>query len=231
MAYEISVGPAQLTINVGECVLTTDTDGQIRQPTERGLFYRDTRLVSSWVVEVNGRQWRLLSSAATSHFAAQIVLTNPALPTDEGELPPGTISLTVSRMLDRGGLRETLELRNHAVTAARVSLAVRVGCDFADIFDVKSNRLVSRGDTVTRWCPEEGRMETVHVNQGFRRGISVRPADGFPKPEMRDGAICFVAELASQATWRADLLYQVVDGDDCETACKSFQIPGVNSVQ
>ena len=214
MAYEISVGPAQLTINVGECVLTTDTDGQIRQPTERGLFYRDTRLVSSWVVEVNGRQWRLLSSAATSHFAAQIVLTNPALPTDEGELPPGTISLTVSRMLDRGGLRETLELRNHAVTAARVSLAVRVGCDFADIFDVKSNRLVSRGDTVTRWWPEEGRMETVHVNQGFRRGISVRPADGFPKPEMRDGAICFVAELASQATWRADLLYQVVDGDD-----------------
>ena len=57
-------------------------------------------------------------------------------------------------------------------------------------------------------------METVPVNRGFRRGISVCPADGFPRPEMRDGAICFVAELASQATWRADLLYQVVDGDD-----------------
>ena len=65
-------------------MFVTETDGQIRQPSDRGLFYRDTRLVSAWAVEVNGRPWRLLSSAATSHFAAQIVLANPALPIDDG---------------------------------------------------------------------------------------------------------------------------------------------------
>ena len=41
MAYEISVGPAQLTINTGESVFITEQDGQIHQPSERGLFFRD----------------------------------------------------------------------------------------------------------------------------------------------------------------------------------------------
>lgn len=213
MAYEISVGPAQLTINVGECVLTTETDGQIRQPSDRGLFFRDTRLLSGWTVEVNGRPWTLLSSAATSHFAAQVVLTNPALPTDDGELPQHSVSLTLSRTLGRGGLRETLVLRNHNRTAVRLVLTAQLRCDFADIFDVKAGRIVSRGSTASRWSAEEGRLETVHTNGSFRRGISVCPADNSPKPELRDGALGFIAEVAPQGAWTAELLYQVIDGE------------------
>lgn len=213
MAYEITVGPAQLTINVGECVLTTGTDGQVRQPSDRGLFFRDTRLLSGWTVEVNGRPWTLLSSAATCHFAAQAVLTNPALPTDDGELPQHSISLTLSRTLGLGGLRETLALRNHNRTAARLVLTVQLRCDFADIFDVKAGRIVSRGNTASRWFADEGRLETMHANGSFRRGVSVCPADGSPKPELRDGALSFTAEMAPQGAWTAELLYQVIDGE------------------
>ena len=213
MAYEITVGPALLTINVGECVLTTGTDGQIWQPSDRGLFYRDTRLLSSWAVEVNGRPWQLLSSAATSHFAAQVVLTNPALPTDDGELPAQSISLTLSRTLGLGGLRETLVLRNHNRTAARLVLTLQLRCDFADIFDVKAGRIVSRGKTVSCWSADKGRLETMHTNGSFRRGISVCPADGSPKPELRDGALSLIAEVTPQGAWTAELLYQVVDGE------------------
>ena len=176
MAYEISVGPAQLTINVGECVLITETNGAIRQPSERGLFYRDTRLISAWDASVNGLAWTLLNSAATAPYAAQIVLVNPVLPTDQGDIPERTISLTVSRMLGVGGLRETLEIRNHGAARVRLALAIRIACDFADIFDVKSHRLVSRGDTETTWSAATGTLETVHVNAGFRRGVSVSAA-------------------------------------------------------
>ncbi len=214
MAYEITVGPPQLTINAGECVLVTDTDGQVRQPSDCGLFYRDTRLISDWTIEVNGRPWQLLSSAATSHFAVQIVLANPALPSDGAELPPRSISLTVSRILGLGGLRETLVLRNHNRIAVRLSLTVQLRCDFADIFDVKSRRIVSRGNTVSHWCADEGRLETVHTNGRFRRGASVCPADGSPRPELRDGALSFMAELAPQGAWSAELMYQAIDGEE-----------------
>ncbi len=213
MSYEISVGPAQLTIHIGECVFITETDGQVRQPSERGLFYRDTRLVSEWQVTVDGRPWRLLSSAATAHFAAQVVMSNPELPTDGGAVKAGSVSLTLARLLGLGGLRETLTLRNHNRRPVRLSLAIRIACDFADIFDVKSHRIVSRGDTASRWFAEEGRIETVHANGPFRRGLSVGPAAGAPKPVLRDGALVFTAEVGPQGGWTGELAYRVIDGD------------------
>ena len=213
MAYEITVGPAQLTVSSGECVLITEPDGAIRQPSERGLFWRDTRLISEWEVQVNDLPWTELNSAATAHYAAQVVSVNPALPTDEGEIPAGCISLTLSRMLGLGGMRETLELRNHARGAVRLALSIRFRCDFADIFDVKSHRLVSRGRTATAWDAVRGAHETIHVNQGFRRGLRVEPAEGTAVPELRDGALSFAVEIASQGCWRTELVYSVVDGE------------------
>ena len=213
MSYEISVGPAQLTINIGECVLITESDGQVHQPSERGLFYRDTRLISQWLVDVDGHPWQLLSSAATAHFAAQIVMTNRELPTDGAAIPAGSLSLTVSRLLGLGGLRETLTLRNHNRVPVRLAVTVRLACDFADIFDVKSKRLVSRGDTVTTWSATDHGLETVHTNGPFRRGLSVCASEGAPKPMLRDGALSFGVAIEPQASWEADLAYCVIDGE------------------
>ncbi len=217
MSYEISVGPAQLTINVGDCVLITDTDGAVRPPGERGLFFRDTRLLDAWEVRVDGRPWELLSSAATAHYAAQVVLGNPALPRDGQprgtvEVPAGSMSLTLSRLLGQGGMRETLELRNHNRVAVRVTLSVRSCCDFADIFDVKSHRLVERGRTASSWHADEGRLETVHENGTFRRGLSIGPDAGTEPPVLRDGALCFTVEVPPQGRWRGGLAYRVLDG-------------------
>ncbi|WP_420608361.1 glycogen debranching N-terminal domain-containing protein [Novosphingopyxis sp.] len=212
MAYEISVGPAQLTIHIGECVLITETDGQIRQPSERGLFYRDTRVISEWEITVDGRPWQALSAAAVAHYAAQVVMTNPALPTDTAALPAGSISLTIGRMLGLGGMCETLTMRNHNRTAVRILLAARMRCDFADIFDVKSHQIISRGETITTWSAAEGRLDTLHTNDDFRRGVSVSPAPRSPVPTLQDGALGFLVELAPQASWQAELLYRLIDG-------------------
>ena len=211
MAYEISVGPDQLTINIGECVLITDMDGQIRQPSERGLFYRDSRVISDWSVEVNGSPWQLLNSAATEHFASQVVMTNPSLPTDVADVPAGSMSLSLSRILGLGGMRETLEIRNHNRVPVALALTIRIGSDFADIFDVKSHKLVTRGRTRTSWATE-GTWETLHTNTTFRRGLSVRPVAGSPVPDLRSGALAFTVELLPQSCWTAELEYRLIDG-------------------
>ncbi|WP_209437062.1 glycogen debranching N-terminal domain-containing protein [Methylobacterium variabile] len=213
MAYEIGVGPAQITINVGESVLITEIDGQIHQPSERGLFFRDTRLVSAWMATVDDRPWQVLNSAATDPFAAQVVLVNPVLPKDDGEVPAGSISLTLSRLLEQGGMRETLTVRNHNRIPVRLSLAVRFSCDFADLFDVKARRIVTRGQTCSRWSCEKGCITTVHTNGSFRRGLSVGPADGAHRPVLRDGALCFLLELDPRRSWSTDLDYCWIDGD------------------
>ncbi len=48
MPVEIAVGPPQLVINQGDTILVTDNYGQIPWPSDKGLYFLDTRLISSW---------------------------------------------------------------------------------------------------------------------------------------------------------------------------------------
>ena len=52
MALEIAVGPSQLALHQGQSVLITDRDGQIPWPSDKGLYFFDTRLISSWSIYV-----------------------------------------------------------------------------------------------------------------------------------------------------------------------------------
>ena len=140
-------------------------------------------------------------------------MTNRPLPTDDGEIPAGSMSLTLSRILCQGGMRETLTVRNHNRTVVETSLAIRVICDFADIFDVKSHRIVSRGTSETSWSAKEGRLETIHSNKTFRRGLSISPVDDLPKPVLVDGGLCFPLRIEPQGSWTTQLDYQAVDGE------------------
>ena len=47
MPLEITVGPPQLAINEGNVVLVTDPDGQIVFPSDKGVYFFDTRLTTA----------------------------------------------------------------------------------------------------------------------------------------------------------------------------------------
>ena len=53
MPFKVEVGPPQIAISHGQTVLITDLDGQFHWPSERGLFFLDTRVLSSWAVSAN----------------------------------------------------------------------------------------------------------------------------------------------------------------------------------
>jgi len=81
MAVEITVGPPQLVINQGDTILVTDNDGQIPWPSDKGLYFLDTRLISSWNIFANGAPFELLNSGAITHYGARVYLTNPVIET------------------------------------------------------------------------------------------------------------------------------------------------------
>ena len=59
MAFKVQVGPAQITIHQGQTVLVTAPDGQVSSPSVRGLYFRDTRVISAWAIYANGEPWDL----------------------------------------------------------------------------------------------------------------------------------------------------------------------------
>ncbi|MGH7301944.1 MAG: glycogen debranching N-terminal domain-containing protein [Candidatus Rokuibacteriota bacterium] len=81
MSIELSVGSPVLTINHGSTYMVADLRGEIAAESEHGVFSDDTRFLSYYALFANGEPWVLLTSAASTYYAARVHLTNTnALP-------------------------------------------------------------------------------------------------------------------------------------------------------
>jgi hypothetical protein len=154
MPFKVQVGPHQAA---GQTLLVSDPDGQINWPSEKGLYFFDTRVISSWAIYANGEPWILLNGGAVTHYASRTYLTNRSIPTADGVIPDRTLGLVISRMIN-GGLHEDLDLTNNSMRRIRFQLEIALRCDFADIFEVKSNNIVRRGRITTDWSQIEQRL-------------------------------------------------------------------------
>src|ERR1700740_744378 len=176
MAFKVQVGPPQIAIHQGQKVLATDPDGTITWPSEKGLYFLDTRIISNWAIYANGEPWQLLNGGPISYYRARIFLTNKSILTEDGPIPPRTLGLTISRSLS-GGLHEDLDITNSNIKPVRFQLEVAFRCDFADIFEVKSGHIVRRGKIATEWSEQEQTIRTVYSNRDFRRAVIISVMD------------------------------------------------------
>src|SRR5262249_9468547 len=171
MAFKVQVGPPQIAIHQGQTVLVTAADGQITWPSEKGLYFLDTRMISNWAIYANGEPWQLLNGGPIDYCSARIFLTNKPILAEDGEIPPRTLGLTISRSLT-GGPHADLDHPNNSMKRLRFQLEVAFRCDFADIFEVKSGRIVRRGKITTEWSEQEQRVRTVYSNRDFCRAVT-----------------------------------------------------------
>ena len=123
MAFKVHVGPPQIAIHQGQTVLVSEPDGQINWPSEKGLYFLDTRIVSNWAIYANGEPWELLNGGAINYHAARIFLTNKLILTEDGPIPPRTVGLTISRSIV-GGMHEDLDITNNNLKPVRFQLEV-----------------------------------------------------------------------------------------------------------
>ena len=118
MTFKVQVGPPQIAIHQAETVLVTEPDGQVKWPTERGLYFRDTRVISAWTIYANGEQWDLLNGGAIAPHAARVFLTNRTFMSEERPIPARTLGLMIGRQID-GGLHEDIDITNDSQNPVR----------------------------------------------------------------------------------------------------------------
>jgi glycogen debranching enzyme len=228
MAFKVQVGPSQIAIHQGQTVLVTDPDGTITWPSEKGLYFLDTRIISNWTIYANGSPWELLNGGPISYYAARIYLTNKSILTEDGPISPRTLGLTISRSIS-GGLHEDIDITNNSMKPVRFQLELAFRCDFADIFEVKSGHIVRRGKITTEWSERRQRIRTVYLNRDFRRAVTLSIVSAPCKAVSANGRISIEVALQPNEIWHACLLYTFEDGkrlfhapDDCvETDYKS----------
>ena len=212
MPFKVQVGPHQVSIHQGQTVLVSEPDGQINWPSEKGLYFLDTRVISSWAIYANGEPWDLLNGGAITHYASRNYLTNRRILTTDGTIPPRTLGLVVSRSIN-GGMHEDLDITNNSMKRVRFQLEIALRCDFADIFEVKSGGIVRRGRITTKWSQTKQQLRTIYRNGDFVRAVTVAPWHRQPKAVYANGRLSFEIGLDPGEAWHCCLLYTLEDGE------------------
>ena len=212
MAFKVQVGPPQIAIHQGQTVLVTDPDGSITWPSEKGLYFLDTRIISHWAIYANGEPWELLNGGPISYYAARIFLTNKSILTEDGPIPARTLGLTISRSIN-GGLHEDIDVTNNSAKPVRFQLEVSFRCDFADVFEVRSNHIVRRGQITTDWSERRQQVRTAYSNQDFHRVVTTAVTRASSKAVTANGRLSFEVALQPGAAWHTCLLHTLEDGE------------------
>ena len=211
MSLEVKVGPPQLAIHQGLAVFISEPDGGIAWPSDKGLYYNDTRLISAYAAYANGQVWDLLNSGAPVYYGCRIFLTNRSFPSEAGEVPGRTLSLVISRVID-GGLHESHEITNFGRVPVVFNYEISIRSDFADVFEVKAGKIVRRGRINSSWSDENGTLTTTYRNGDFLRGTCLHAIADSPAVWV-NGRLSFAVRLAPGATWRGQVKVDLLDGD------------------
>jgi len=212
MRPEITIGPPLLTINQGQTVLACEPEGRIQSGTDKGLYFRDTRVMSVYDLAANGASFKLLNAGSINYHASRSMLTNTEIKTEDGIIPSGVLSVTLGRSVD-GGLHEDIDIANYGPRKVRFNLEILIRSDFADIFEVKAGDIVRRGRTATDWDEASATLRTVFESGAFRRQIMVQAAQSDSRCRYANGRMTFEVEIEQGGRWRTCLLYTLVDGE------------------
>ncbi|MBN9392095.1 MAG: amylo-alpha-1,6-glucosidase [Chloroflexi bacterium] len=157
---------SRLVLKENLVFMVSDDDGDVPQsnPHGWGLYYKDTRYLSVLEIKVNGHSPDLLTSSGEFNFMANIQSANPFMQAPSSQinrpdpdksapattpttvnLLPRTISIRRNRFIE-DGMHERLGFFNYNSFPVDLTLTMRFGSDFRDMFDVRGYQRANRGD-------------------------------------------------------------------------------------
>jgi glycogen debranching enzyme len=212
VSIEISVSQPGLTIGQAYTFLVTELTGEIPANSDFGLFAYDTRFVSHYAIFANGLRWRRLTSSVTAYYASLAYLTNPAIPTESGDIPEGTVALVLGRAIG-GGMHEDLDITNHGLAPISFNLEIVLRSDFADLFEVRERRLVRRGRIAQDWNDDRGELKTKYENADFDCEVLFRLVNTDSPAHYANGRMTFEVSLGPGQSWHTCCHYILRRGE------------------
>ncbi|MGH9069466.1 MAG: amylo-alpha-1,6-glucosidase [Acidimicrobiales bacterium] len=145
-------GTVTLVEGVTFCIC--DRAGDIGHGDEEGLFFQDTRFLSRFELEVDGRRLDPLAVHRLAPYAAEFVARRPP----RAGTADSTL-LVVRRRYVGNGMMEQVTVRNLGRETAGIVLTLTVDSDFAGLFEVKEDRVRPREGIERRVDGSVVRME------------------------------------------------------------------------
>ncbi len=193
-----------LTVLDGNCFFVADHRGDATRHHE-GLYWRDTRYLSTWRLLVNGQPPELLTARNVNYYSAAIYLRNA----ERHSLPAGSLSIRRDLFISSGSFQTAVVLENHLVDPVEVEIELVFDCDFRDLFEVKADEYRSE-DLVFAARPASD-LEVSRGHDAAENSWTFRAADGpfqaetvmwmSKRGEVGCDRVRFGIELAPGGTW------------------------------
>ncbi|MEO7022154.1 MAG: glycogen debranching N-terminal domain-containing protein [Ktedonobacteraceae bacterium] len=199
MPIEIKVGPPVLTISQGRTFMVSDLTGCVDASTAQGVYMDDTRFVSHYRLYINNNPLNLVNSSQITFYASRIHLTNPKFTLEDGTVEPQTLHITINRRVGES-IHEDLDVANYTGKKITFLLELAIYSDFADLFEVRAQDIVRRGQILSNWNVENKQLRTCYDHKDFHRAFSYHILDTVPV-SYSNGRICFEIELEPTQCW------------------------------
>ena len=202
-----------MTINEGSTFLVCATDSSIESLVGQGqgLYADDTRFLSRHRLRLNGRPLAVVASARLSHRHARWTLMAPPPGSVDGDVSGVRISVTVDRVISAHRLREDITVDAYGAQPVPLLLEVVVGSDFADLFEVRTERWQRRAELSTTW--RRGSLENHYTRAGFTRRCLIR-SDSSHVPIHANGELHFPIDVEHGRPWTVCLQYDLLTSAD-----------------
>ncbi len=200
-------GGGTVTLVEGPAFCISGRTGNMHSSFPEGLFYRDTRFLSEMELRVNGQVPEPLAATATDPFSASFVLRDHPL---RGRADSHLVVFR-HRYVGRG-MREDLVVRNFGEEPAFCAIELTLGCDFADLFEVKEGRSERSGDLGLE-------SDRARMTFTFKRGALQRAAyiDFSTAPKINGNIASYELIIPARGQWSTCLqVTPVIDGKPIE---------------
>ncbi|WP_258804757.1 glycogen debranching N-terminal domain-containing protein [Pseudarthrobacter sp. NS4] len=160
-----------------------------------GAFFQDTRIISSWVLRINGALREPLVAQRPQPFQATFV--------GRAKWPDGRFDspLVVRQVRHIGpGLQDDITLENHSAEPVDCDIELQVDADQADLFDVKGSRTPTPDNAVR--TVRDGHLMIEHVRNGQQRGTAVRARGA----EVSTEGLRFRTTIPARGKWATSII-------------------------
>jgi glycogen debranching enzyme len=197
----------RVTLVEGSAFIISSPSGEVSAESADGLFFRDTRFLSTFSLRLNGDLPEALARAVPEPYSATFVArARPRVGRADSDL-----MLERRRYVGRG-MREDLVVRNYGEEPAYCAIEITYGADFADLFAVKEGRVDSDTTGVVEHLA--GSIIFTHKSGNHRRSLRV----SFSEPAVLDGPIArWEVIIPSKGSWSLCQQFSCgIDGDEIE---------------
>ncbi|WP_186755013.1 amylo-alpha-1,6-glucosidase [Echinicola salinicaeni] len=173
---------------------------------EQGLYHKDTRFISHYILKINGFNPVLLgASIGESNEVLHSALTNPKIKGTGSTIPAGTISLNRSKFLQKGECHEKIVLTNHSNEECFLDINFFISSDFQDIFEVRGMEREQKGN---RYPFSTNGDNSLHLAyEGLDKVTRKTILDFEPKPQIiAENGFEYRFSLAPKASFEIHIL-------------------------